>query len=361
MKRNLTILMIVIVILSSLVGCKNKEVYYKYDYTFLDTFSTIVKVVAYTKNEEEFKNYMNILEERFIELHRLYDRFNNYEGINNIKTINDNAGKQAVKVEQEIIDLILFCKELYNKTGNLTNIALGAVTDIWHEYREEGLFDPRNAQLPPMDILENAKEHTDMDKIIVNVEESTIYLEDPRMRLDVGAVAKGFATEIVAKEIEEAGLKSALISAGGNIRAIGKPLDGIKDKWGVGIQNPNSTIFDADRVLETIFVTDTSVVSSGDHQRYYIVDGEIIHHIIHPETLMPTNYYRQVTVVTPNSGVADFYSTAVFLLPFEESKKLVDSLDNFEAMWVFPDGTIEVTEGLKNIMLSYGASGAAKK
>ena len=361
MKKTVAITLIIILILGSFVGCQNTNNYTKYDYSFFGTFNTIVQVIAYTKNEEEFTSYMTLLEERFFELHKLYDRFNDYEGINNIKTINDNAGIKPVKVEKEIIDLILFAKDLYSKTGNLTNIAMGAVTDIWNEYREEGTSDPENAQIPPMSLLESAGEHTDINKIIVNQEEGTIYILDPDMKIDVGAVAKGFATEIVAKEMEQKGLNSAMISAGGNIRAIGKPLDGIKDKWGVGIQNPDRTIFDEARVLELIFITDASVVSSGDYQRYYIVDGEIFHHIVHPETLMPTNYYRQVTIVTPDSGVADFYSTAVFLLPFEESKQLVDSVDNLEAIWVFADGNIHATEGMKKIMQSYGATNAIKK
>ncbi|MDR7870976.1 MAG: FAD:protein FMN transferase [Tissierellaceae bacterium] len=359
MKKTIAMTLVIIMVLSTLVGCT--ETYTKYDYTFYGSFDTIMQVVAYTKNEKEFSNYMKILEERFFELHKLYDRFNNYDGLNNIKTINDNAGIKPVKVEREIIDLILFAKDLYNKTGNLNNIAMGSVTDIWNDYREEGINDPENAKLPPMDLLIEAQSHVDMDKIIVNEEESTVYLEDPKMILDVGAVAKGFATEIVAKEIQEEGLKSALISAGGNIRAIGKPLDDIRDKWGVGIQNPDTSIFDTGRVLETIFITDSSVVSSGDHQRYYFVNDKRYHHIVHPETLMPTDYYRQVTIVTPHSGMADFYSTAVFLLPFEESKQLVDSIDNLEAAWVLPDGTIEASEGMKDIMLSYGATGAIKK
>ena len=343
-----------------MVGCSNTEEYSKYDYTFFGVFDTITQVVGYAKSQEEFNTYMAKLEERFNELHKLYDRFNDYEGINNIKTINDNAGVQPIQVEQEIIDLILFSKDLYNKTGNLTNIAMGPVTDIWNYFREEGSNDPENAQLPLMSVLEEAKQYTDMDKIIVNEEQMTVYLEDSNMKLDVGSVAKGYATELVAREMEEAGLISALISAGGNIRAIGKPLDGLRDMWGVGIQNPDATLFDVGRVLDTVFVTDKSVVSSGDYQRYYIVDGKVYHHIVHPETLMPTDYYREVTVVTPDSGMADFYSTAVFILPFEESKQLVESIDDLEVMWVFPDGSIEVTEGMKDIMLSYGASGASK-
>ena len=360
MKKTIAIALIILLMIVSLVGCQKKD-YTKYDYSFFGVFDTYTQVIAYTESEEDFIDYMDLLEERLFELHRLYDRFNEYDGINNIKTINDNAGIEPVKVEKEIIDLIVFSKDLFAKTGNLTSIALGAVTNIWNDYREEGSSDPKNAKRPPKELLESAGEQTDMDKIIVNEEEGTVYLEDPKMRLDVGAIAKGYATELVAKEMEEKGLNSAMISTGGNIRAIGMPLDGVRDKWGVGIQNPDTTIFDAGRVLETIFVTDASVVSSGDHQRYYIVDGEVLHHIISPETFMPPKYYRQVTVVTPDSGFADYYSTAIFLLPFEESKKLVESIENLEAFWVFADGNIEISEGMKGIMLSYGATNEIKK
>ena len=89
---------------------------------------------------------------------------------------------------------------------------MGAVTDIWSDYRDEGINNPMEAKLPPMERLEEAGRHTDMDKIIVNEEEGTVYIEDPDLVLDVGAVAKGYATELVAREIEEKGLKSALIS-----------------------------------------------------------------------------------------------------------------------------------------------------
>lgn len=361
MKRTIAIILTILLLIGSLTACSNKDKYEKYDYTFYGAFDTVIQIIGYTEDQEEFNAYMAEIEDRFNELHKLYDRFNDYEGINNIKTINDKAGIEPVKVEKEIIDLILFSKDLFDKTGNLTNIAMGAVTDIWSDYRDEGINNPMEAKLPPMERLEEAGRHTDMDKIIVNEEEGTVYIEDPDLVLDVGAVAKGYATELVAREIEEKGLKSALISAGGNIRGIGKPLDGIRERWGVGIQNPDASLFDVGRVLETVFINDESVVSSGDYQRYYIVDGEVYHHLIHPETLMPANYYRQVSVVTPDSGLADFYSTALYLLPFEESKALAESMEDFEAMWVFPDGTIEATEGMKEIMLSHGATGGKKK
>ncbi len=362
MKKKILIPIILILILSLTVACEKKSEYDKFSDTFFGTFDTVTTVVAYTKDQEEFDSYMDTIKERFEELHKLYDKFNSYEGINNIKTINDNAGKEPVKVEKEIIDMLVFSKEWYYKAGEETNIAIGKVVDIWHDYTEAGNRDPENAKLPPMEDLKEAAKSIDIDKIIIDEENSTVYLEDSEMMLDVGAVAKGYATELVALEIEEKGLKSALISAGGNIRAIGKPLDNLRERWGVGIKNPDEELIKTDsNLLETVFVRDASVVTSGDYERYFTVDGKNYHHIIDPHTLMPGDHYRAITIVTPDSGLADFLSTSVFLLPFEESKALVESLEEVEAFWVLKDGTIEASEGMKKIMLSNGASGKDKE
>lgn len=365
MRKKISLLLTVILIFASLTGCQQNEdppteqVYEKYSYTFLDTFDTVTQVVGYTETEEEFNGYAEKIHERMLELHKLYDKYNDYEGINNIKTINDNAGVKPVKVDKDIIDLILFCKKLYEDVGTQTNIAMGSVLEIWHDYRDEAEFNPANAKIPPMEDLLAANEHTNIDKVIVDVENSTVYLDDPLMSLDVGAVAKGYSTEVVVQEIIEEGFTSGIISAGGNIRAFGKPLDGIRDKWGVGIQNPDSVIGNSEEgVLETVFLTDASVVTSGDYQRFYMVGDKVIHHLIDPKTLMPGDYFRAVSIVTEHSGKADFLSTTVFLLPYEEGKALVESLDGVEALWVFKDGTIKTTDGMKAIMKSEGATAA---
>lgn len=366
MKRTVAAMTAVIFLVLLLTGCKPKAepkvVYNKYSDTFFDSFDTLTKVMAYTENEEEFKSYFEKIKTRFAELHKLYDIYNDYEGINNVKTINDNAGIKPVKVDKDVIDLILFAKQWYEKTGGRTNIAMGAVLSIWHDYRTAGLDDPENAKLPPMEELKETAKHTDINKVIVDVENSTVYLEDPKMSLDVGAVAKGFATEVAAEEIEAAGLKSGIISAGGNVRVIGKPLDGIRDRWGIGIQDPSKPVIsDEDNTLDIVFLNNESVVSSGDYERYYVVDGKKYHHIIDPDTLMPGTYYKQVTIVTQHSGAADMLSTGVFLLPYEESRKLVESLDGVEVMWVMQDGKIETTDGMKKMLHSLGASSTDKK
>lgn len=364
MKRVTALIMVLVLLPFIFTGCRKETVseYNKYSDTFFDSFDTLTQVVGYTKSEEEFKVYFDKIHSRFQELHKLYDKYNDYEGINNIKTINDNAGIKPVKVDMKIIDLIIFAKDWNKRTGGRTNIAMGSVLSIWHDYREEGIDAPQNAKLPPLEVLQEAAKHTDIDKVIVDAANSTVYLADERMSLDVGAIAKGFATEIVAKEIQALGFTSGIISPGGNVRVLGKPLDGIRERWGIGIQDPEKMIVTAEEnLLDTIFVNNTSVVSSGDYQRYYVVDGKVIHHLIDPDTLMPGEYYRAITIVTEDSGLADFLSTTAFLLPYEKSRSLVESLAGVEAVWVMPDGKVYATEGMKKIMKSHGASGAKAK
>lgn len=329
--------------------------YHRYADSFFDTFDTVVTVVAYTRSEQEFREYFDRIQARFRELHKLYDIYNDYPGINNIKTINDNAGVRPVTVSKEIIDLLKFALEWHSRTTGKTNIAMGPVLRIWHDYREEGKAFPEEARIPPMEVLREAAKHTDISKIVIDEDKSTVYLADRNMSLDVGAVAKGFATELVAREIESAGLRSGLISAGGNVRCIGTPPGGPDRTWAVGIQYPSTAAVPSqENLLDIIDIPGGSVAASGSYQRYYVVDGRTYHHIIDPETLMPADFYLSVTIWAPDAGVADFLSTEAFLLPYESSRSLVESLPGVEALWVMPDGRVLATPGMSRVMRSLG-------
>ena len=96
------------------------------------------------------------IQEQLTKYHRLFDIYNSYEGVNNLKTINDHAGIAPVKVDQEIIALLLFAKEQYFATGGVLNIAFGPVLKIWHDYRTKGILDPLAAEVPPRQLLEEA-------------------------------------------------------------------------------------------------------------------------------------------------------------------------------------------------------------
>ena len=205
-KKIISVILLILIIIS-LTGCSDKEPI-RYQSEFIMLFDTVTRIVGYSKSKEEFTEYAQIIYDNLKEYHQLYDIYNDYEGINNIKTINDNAGIKPVKVDKRIIDLIKFSKDMYEKTNGKTNIAFGAVLRIWHEYRTIGIEDPANAALPPEEELRIASEHTNIEDIIIDEEQSTVFLRDPFMSLDVGAVAKGYATEQVSKIAKESGMNS---------------------------------------------------------------------------------------------------------------------------------------------------------
>ena len=309
----------------------------RYEATFLTLFDTVTTIVGYAETEEAFTDTAQAFHDELLEYHQLYDIYNEYEGINNIKTINDHGWEHPIKVDQRIIDLLLFSKELYTQTEGRVNIAMGSVLRLWYDARETGIADPSRAALPDQAALEQAAAHTDIDSIQIDVEESTVFLSDPEVKLDVGAIAKGYAVEQVCRNTPS----GLLISVGGNVCPTGpKPESG--QPWVVGIQDPE----DPEQYLHTIYVEDVSVVTSGDYQRYFTVDGVPYHHIIDPDTNYPAGYWRSVTILCRDSGVADALSTALFTLPQEEGQALLDAFQA-EAMWVRQDGTILYSPGFQ--------------
>lgn len=327
--------------------------YTKYSLEFLGTFDSVIQIIGYAKSEQDFKKLTDYAKERMIELNKLYDIYNSYEGLKNVKTINDQAGIAPVAVKKEIIDLISFSKLWYEKTGGEINIALGPVLEIWHDYREKGLEDPETAELPPMTLLKEASRYCDINQVEVDEKNSTVFLTDKHMSLDVGSIAKGYATELVAKELKEKGFDSFVISSGGNVRAVGKPLAGDRTKWAIGIQDPFSE--ESNELADTVYIESGSVVTSGDYQRYYVVNDKRYHHVIDKDTLMPADNFRSVTIVTEDSGIADFIDTVVFILPFEDGKKLIESL-GVDALWIMKDGTMKATENMLKHLKNLGGA-----
>ncbi len=334
MKRFLPLLLAVLL----LGGCTPKEPQEsRYQATFLELFDTVTTVVGYAPSEEAFQETAQDIHDALESYHQLFDIYNTYPGVENLKTLNETAATAPVKVDEKIIELLKFCREVYDATSGKVNIAMGSVLQLWHDAREDGIADPENAKLPEESALTEAAKHTDLSQLILDEEAGTVFYADPEMSLDVGAIAKGYALEQVCKTAPE----GLLISVGGNVRATGPKPDG--GSWVVGIQNPTGE----DEYLHTVEVQDISVVTSGDYQRYYTVDGVSYHHIIDPETLYPGRLWRAVTVLCPDSGLADGLSTALFLLPQAEGQALLDKF-GCEALWVDSDNNLSYSPGFRD-------------
>lgn len=337
--------------------------YTRYTTQFFDTFDTVIQINGYTETQEEFEEYAEYIHQRFTQLDHLYDRFFEYSGVNNVLTINKNAGVAPVEVEPELLEMLSFAKEWGEKSGGKVNIAMGPPLELWHNYREKyaGMDLPEEFPdaYPAMEDLQAANEHTDLDKVIIDREAGTVFLEEEGMALDVGAVAKGYAAQLVADEVYERGFHSFIISAGGNVVTKDPPRDGVRAFWGIGIQDPFANILDPDSPsLDVAFVRNQSVITSGDYQRFYMVGEERIHHIIDPDTLWPSNRYRALTVITDDSGLGDFLSTCLFVMDYEESRAFAEEMDVM-VLWVFPDGSVEYTDDLLPILRDRGGATAA--
>ncbi len=318
----------------------------KYSAHSFDYFDTVTTVTGYAGSKEEFDGVCADIFAMLAEYHRLFTVYERYDGTENLCTVNglENGMHRTVQVEQKIIDLLLYAKEVYEKTGGAVNVAMGSVLSIWHEYREAGIPDPKNASVPPMEALEEAALHTDIDMIRIDGENRTVTLEDPYMRVDVGAIAKGYAVEMIARELEKRDISGYVLNVGGNVRTVGTKVDG--SPWVVGIENPAENI--QEPYAEYLRLSGESVVTSGSYQRYYVVNGKRYHHIIDPATLFPAEYYLSVSVICRNSAEGDALSTALFCMPFEKGIELVETLDGVEAMWMFPDGEKRYSEGFSS-------------
>lgn len=335
MKRILSICIIVCLLLC---GCEGFLLLppKQYTATFIDLFDTVISIVGYAKSEEEFQAQAQKLHDELLIYHQLFDIYKEYDGIDNLKTVNDHAGVDPVVVDRKIVDLLLACKDYYQLTDGKVNVAMGSVLSLWHDARNEGLQDPENARLPDLTELQNAAKHTDMDCIVIDQDASTVYISDPLASLDVGAIAKGWATQQVAESAPE----GMLLSVGGNICATG-PKQG-NASWGIGIRHPEK-----DENLYVIDLETGSVVTSGDYQRTYAVDGVEYHHIIDPATQMPARRWRSVTVIGDDSGLADALSTALFLMPLEEGRALAEKC-GVDVLWVDHNCEAFMTDGFRS-------------
>ena len=335
------------VTMNMLTACQFSSGMQRYEIQYFDVFDTVTTIIAYAESEEEFKIQAEVIYSELKKYHMLYDIYHDYEGINNIKTINDKAGQQPVQVDKKVTDLLILAKEMYEKTDGKVNVAYGSVLSVWHKYRTEGLLNPDKAKLPDKKELEEAAVFTDINKVWIDEETSTVYLQEERMSLDVGAIGKGYAAQMAANAGREAGMTSFLLNVGGNIVTEGTREDG--SPWTLGIQNPDTDSKEA-YVLKVGLNGDT-LVTSGNYQRYYEVDGKQYHHIINPDTGMPADYFASVSVITKDSGIADALSTAVYNMPLEQGIELLETMPDTEAVWILKDGKKVYTSGLKKYLI----------
>ena len=312
---------------------------------YFDFFDTVSYIYSYAgDSQEDFEARCKGASSILLEYHKLFDIYYEHSGVVNLRTLNLNAGGEAMKVDEKLIDFLLYAKELYTLTGGEMNIMMGSVLSIWHDCREQAGVSPAQARIPTEDELNEARLHTDISTLEIDKENLTVRITDPKASIDVGALGKGYATEKAAQYLRSIGAESYVLNIGGNIRIVGHKVDGAS--WATGIKNPENP----ETYVKTLMLADTSCVTSGNYERYFTVGGVRYHHIIDKDTLMPANYFSSVSIITPDSGLADALSTALFAMSYEDGLKIVEQIGNVEVLWIATDGTQYATPGIENLV-----------
>lgn len=283
-------------------------------------FDTVVQIQAWGTSER-IMNHCKELCEYYENL------FSSTIDTSDVSLINQSGG-QPVQVSDETAELIKKGIEYGELSGGRFDITIDSASRLW-EFK-----DNEAKQVPDPNELEAAVRHIDYRNIELNG--NTVTLSDPETRIDLGGIAKGYIADRLKEYLKSEGVEHALINLGGNMVAVGNRYDG-KD-FCIGIQKP----FEETGVsLAAVSISDCSVVTSGDYERYFEKDGVIYHHILDPDTGYPVqNNLDQVTIISDNSVDGDALSTTCYALGLDEGMNLIRSLDDVEAVFVTKDGEI---------------------
>lgn len=328
---------------SSLPSCAKTSVKRTQTREYWSYFDTFCSLRIDNVNEEDFSVAADELEQLLCDYDALLDIYDSHGEITSLYDVNKNAGKGAIKVDKRLFDAISFGLEAYELTGGYCNIALGSVISLWHAEREAAERAPESARLPDSALIAEALKHTDISKVVLDAKSLTVEITDPSLSLDLGAIAKGYVGERACELLEFLGHESFLLNLGGNVLAKGKSYKNAY--WSAAIEDPFNDKGKAD--IPNVTLNSETLVTSGSYQRFYTVGGKNYSHIVSHKDGMPPESFLSLSVIAPymRSATADALSTALFCMPLEEGRELIDSLEGFEAFWILPDGTTVRSDG----------------
>jgi thiamine biosynthesis lipoprotein len=248
-----------------------------------------------------------------------------------IDKVNEMAGKSAVKVSADTFYVVETALRFASLSGGKFDLAIGAVARLWRI----GFPD---ARVPAPQEIASVLALVSWEDVVIDRAQSTVYLKKPGMVIDLGGIAKGYAADEAAAIFRKHGVKSALVSLGGNVYAVGQRGDGVA--WTIGVQDPTGLA----EYVGIVKSVDETLVTSGAYERFLEVDGKRYHHILDPDTGYPSvSDLISATIVTKKSIDADALSTSVFILGRSSGLELVKKagadailIDKDNAVWVTP-------------------------
>ncbi|MDD3656390.1 MAG: FAD:protein FMN transferase [Atribacterota bacterium] len=305
------------------------------NYKACSHFSYALGTLIYQKISSSKAKTVEIIKEVIKLIDRLEKIMSFYNINSQISQINQQAGKAWTSVSPESLLVIKEAKRYARLTKGLFDITIAVLVNLWQQYGKVG-------QLPPHHLIEEALTKINYEDILIEEEKGRVKLQKEKQKIDLGGIAKGYIANCVIELYRENRLHSAIVNLGGNVAVLGKREDG--KLWQVGIQDPEQK---RGKCLATVAVSDTSVVTSGNYERFYLEGNRKYHHILNPFTGYPSNSgLNSVTIIYPDAMLADVLSTAIFIAGLEEGINLLCHYADVEAIMVNNHRQIYFSRGI---------------
>lgn len=258
-----------------------------------------------------------------------------------LMAVNQKAGLEKVQVHPELFQLISVGKKESLEPESLLNIAIGPLVQKWR-------IGFKDATIPTKKSIASLLPLINPKKIILNPLNSSVFLEDKGMKLDLGSLAKGYIADLVIEYLESIQVKSAMINLGGNIRVLGESQKHPDGLWRIGIQKPGKSRYETIDILK---VKNQSVVTSGIYERFILYEGKPYHHILDPKTGYPVDSdVASLTIISDKSLDGEIWTTKLFGKDSKEIIKKVNDLEGVECLVLTLDGSILRSNKLKESM-----------
>jgi thiamine biosynthesis lipoprotein len=334
LKQKIIIVMVLISLAFSISGCQEEkqEVINNTKISSSEfLLNTHVTITLYGTEDE------TLFSEIFGEIERLEKLLSVHIEGSDLDLIKENAGIKPVKVSEDTIKIMEKSIKYSKLTNGLFDITSGPLIDLWG-------IGTESERIPSLEEINSAVKLIDYEKIKIDKENTTVFLEEKGMIANLGAIAKGYIADKIEEKLQDLGVKSAIINLGGNVQLIGGKPDGTLFR--IGIQDPDET---RGGNIGVYTGKDVTIVSSGDYERFFIKDGVRYHHILNPKTGYPVETeIKSVSIITDESFEADALSTSVLLSGWEKGIEMVENLENVEAIFINKNHEVYVTNGLNN-------------
>ena len=289
-----------------------------------------ITVEAKTATETDF-----FLKKAVEKISRIEALLSTYQETSETNLINKNAGLKPVKVSDEVFSLIKRSKKISEITDGTFDITYGSIDQrFWN-------FDTEMTELPNEVLARKSIALIDYRNIILNTEEKTVFLKNKGMRIGFGGIGKGYAAEKTKNLLKNLGVKAGIINASGDLSCWGIPENG--KPWTIGIAHPDFS----DLPFSTLEVTDLSVATSGNYEKFVMIDGKRYSHTINPKTGFPVHGIKSVTVISPNAEISDALATPITILGTEKGLALINQLKDIECIIIDDDNKFYYSEKIK--------------